>query len=194
MVGCSGDEFTSILRALGFRLERRKIEGGNGADAIPAKAEAAPDKSPHTEAPLAEAAPAAATAAEPAPAETETPTAETSDAVAEAPRDAVAEPAFDEIWRPGKRRDPHRPQHARGKARKPAEAGDRSPRQGKGHKKAKGNERDQAKGQDRDRQTRQGRDRQGQPKRERMLPEHSPFAALKDLRDSLAARSRPEKS
>jgi len=77
---------------------------------------------------------------------------------------------------------------------RPAEAGDRPPRHGKGHKKAKGNERGQAKGQDRDGQARQGRDRQGQPKRERMLPEHSPFAALKDLRDSLAARSRPEKS
>jgi len=191
MVGCSGDEFTSILRALGFRLERRKIEGEPGAGAIPATAEAAPAE---TETSLAETAEAAAT--EPAPAALETPAAEAADAVAEASKDTAPapEPAFDEIWRPGKRRDTQRPQHARGKGRKPAEAGDRPPRHGKSHKKAKGNERGQAKGQDRDRQARQGRDPQGQPKRERMLPEHSPFAALKDLRDSLAARSRPEKS
>jgi ATP-dependent RNA helicase SUPV3L1/SUV3 len=170
MVGCSGDEFASILRALGFRLERKKIEAGNGA-AAPAPAETA--------------------SAEPAAAE----------AAGEEPQDAVAaaEPAFDEIWRPGKRRDSHRPQHHRSKGRKPAEAGaDRAPRHGKGHQKG-GPERGQGKGKSRQGQKRQGQDRQHQdrqhqPERERMLPEHSPFAALKDLRDSLAARGRPERS
>lgn len=169
MVGCSGEEFASILRALGFRLERRKIEAVNG-DATAASVAAPPAETEATET-------AAATDPDPA-----------------------SEPVFDEIWRPGKRRDAHRPQRNRGRGqgqgqgqgqgRKPAEAeGKRPPRHGKSNKKGSGHGRGHGKAQDRKDQA-----RTSQPKRERMLPEHSPFAALKELRDSLAARGRPERN
>jgi ATP-dependent RNA helicase SUPV3L1/SUV3 len=164
MVGCSGDEFASILRSLGFRLERRKIDGGNGA-AIPGLAE-----------------PGAAEASS-AQADNATPESDAMAAVAQ--EGSSPEPVFDEIWRPSKRRDTHRPKQDGRKTRKTSDANaSRPPRNGKGHKKAKGQERGQAK----------GNDRQHQPKREPMRPEHSPFAALKELRDSLAARGRPERS
>ena len=180
MVGCSGEEFASILRALGFRLERKKIEGGDDA---PTPGMAEPDAtepaSVQTETPAVEAAPPPAEATD------------ATDAVAQSDASSASEPAFDEVWRPGKRRDTHRPQQRRGSERKPAEANAKSPppRHGKGQRKGSGHERGQGKG-----QNRQGQDRQHQPKREQMRPEHSPFAALKDLRDSLAARGRPERS
>ncbi len=70
MVGCSGEEFASILKALGFRRERRKL----------------------TPEPSAAEAPAAALEGETAKSE-----------VAEAAPPATE--AFEEIWRPGKRKD-----------------------------------------------------------------------------------------
>lgn len=159
MVGCSGDEFASILRALGFRLERRKLEGGNGATPPNQGADASGDSA----------------AAEAAP--------QTEEAEA-------AEPAFDEIWRPGKRKEASRPPRARGaKGSKPADAAPKRPRR---HGKGQGG---QGKGQDRgqDRGQARGRDRQRHAQPDHVL-EHSPFAALKELRDSLAARGRTKES
>ena len=167
MVGCSGDEFGSILRALGFRLERRKREGGNGV--------AAP-------APAAEAAEAMPTAAP------STEDAASAEATAQAEEAVSSEPVFDEIWRPSRRKETHRPPHAkqRGPHAKQADAsGKRPPRHGKGQARARG------KGQDRGQA--RAHDRQLQAKPER-VSENSPFAALKELRDSLAARSRSEQS
>ncbi|MGH6736798.1 MAG: helicase-related protein [Methyloceanibacter sp.] len=139
MVGCSGDEFASILRALGFRLERRRLEGGNGAGR---------------------------------PAET---MAQAAGAGDEAVSDEVeppqaSEPAFDEIWRPGRRKEAR---HANRPNAKPAHK-DRP-------KSAKRPPRAQNQG-------------KGQTRRDRAdtVSEHSPFAALKELRDALAARRRPE--
>jgi ATP-dependent RNA helicase SUPV3L1/SUV3 len=116
VVGCSGEDFASILRALGFRLERRNLDG-NGAVA---------------------------------------------------PNDgaAPAEPVMDEIWRPGKRKEARNARHA---GRKP-------PRK---DLKAK----------------REQRRTPVKPKRERTPAiEHSPFAALKELRDTLVARGRTGRS
>ncbi len=165
MVGCSGEDFASILRALGFRLERRKVGGGNGA-AESAKAE-------HVI--------AASDAPEDAPAEPPQDE-QGSEAATQIGAAGTLEPAFDEIWRPGKRRE-SRPQRGGRAAQKPGEA-KHPPRRGKNHGKSRQEDRGQTKPQD----------RQYQPKRERPAPEHSPFAALKDLRDSLAARGRPERS
>jgi ATP-dependent RNA helicase SUPV3L1/SUV3 len=133
MVGCSGEEFASILKALGFRRERRKLtpEPLAAAEAAAAPPEGEPAKSE---------------AVETAPPETE---------------------AFEEIWRPGKRKDAH---HAkRGKDQRAREA---RPQGGK----------------------RERHRPQAQPKRERpVCVEHSPFAALKELRQTLVAR-RQERS
>ena len=68
VVGCSGEEFGSILKALGFRRERRKLAPVAGAEAL-----------------------------SPMPSEAE---AVQAASIADAPAES-----FDEIWRPGKRRD-----------------------------------------------------------------------------------------
>jgi ATP-dependent RNA helicase SUPV3L1/SUV3 len=117
VVGCSGEDFTSILKALGFKRERRNNEGKKAAD---------------------------------------TP-----------PNPIAVEAEIDEIWRPAKRR----------KAR--PEARD-------GHKPRK------------DQKKPNQMNRRKQPpamnaKREQpRTVEHSPFAALKDLREALIAKNRAE--
>ena len=122
VVGCSGEEFASILKALGFRRERRRLDGGNGHDASPPEGEAAP-----------------------------------------------AEPVFDEIWRPGKGKTARRPAHAA--KRKPERQA--RPAHAKPHR---------------------TQPKPARPKHERPVNEHSPFAALKELRDSLIARGRSKGS
>src|SRR6188472_342175 len=79
VVGCSGEEFASILKALGFRRERHKI--------VPASV----------------------------PAAISLPEAEASGGQAAEAADPAIE-RFDEVWRPGKRKEMHR---VKGAARKP---------------------------------------------------------------------------
>jgi ATP-dependent RNA helicase SUPV3L1/SUV3 len=123
VVGCSGEEFASILKALGFRRERLRLDGGNGHGASLAESEAAP-----------------------------------------------AEPVFDEIWRPGKGKTERRP--VRVPKRKPERP--TRPTEARPH---------------------QARPKPQRAKRERpTVNENSPFAALKELRDSLIARERSESS
>jgi ATP-dependent RNA helicase SUPV3L1/SUV3 len=114
VVGCSGDEFASILKALGFRLERRRL---------------APPPEPQAQTPDAP------------PAQAE---------------------LFDEIWRPGKRKEARHDKRASHKPR----AGQR------------------AKPQRGERQKPQAYE--APP--ERKTVEHSPFAALEALRGRLTAR------
>jgi ATP-dependent RNA helicase SUPV3L1/SUV3 len=142
MVGCSGEEFASILRALGFRLERRRPEDGKAGNR-PAEAAAQ----------TAEALSQGGAANEAAPPES-------------------AEIAFDEIWRPGKRKEAHRANRGARTGAKPAR-----------------NDRAKA-------ATRQPHRSQEKPKRDRAsaAAEHSPFAALKELRETLVARRRSEQN
>jgi ATP-dependent RNA helicase SUPV3L1/SUV3 len=123
VVGCSGEEFASILKALGFKRERRPlVSAGETAAQSASGAVAAP---------------------------------------------SVDTQAFDEIWRPSKRKD----------ARHDKRAG-RRPRR-------------EARGQGPKRQEQRAAQ---QPRAERQRPaEHSPFAALEVLKGRLAARQ-PEKS
>ncbi len=135
MVGCSGEEFASILKALGFRRERRKLMPERGKEPAPALASDAP----------------AGVASETVAA------------------DPAAE-AVDEIWRPGKRKETR-------------------------HHVKRTSERDQKRREPRPQGAKPERHRpQAQPKRERTSSvEHSPFAALKELRQTLVAR-RQERS
>lgn len=201
MVGCSGEEFASILRSLGFRLERRKRETANGtAEPVEtAKAETAETETPKTGTAETETPEPvlAATAESPSPESASEEAASTEPAAGPA---KAAEPEFDEIWRPGKRKDPHRARQG-GRASKERKDGaghaKRPPHQseaksGKPQGKRKGKGRGPAKphhGKGKG----QGQRQDHRPKREPMKPEHSPFAALKDLRDSLT-RERPEQS
>jgi ATP-dependent RNA helicase SUPV3L1/SUV3 len=127
VVGCSGEDFASILKALGFRRERRKLT--------------------QTDAPVVEIVETTNVSGEP---------------------EAPAPIAFDEIWRPGRRKDAREPRAA-----------------------------DQAKGKPRRRERQSRTPRHCQPmsrleRKERpRTPDSSPFAVLAELRRNLAAR-RPE--
>jgi ATP-dependent RNA helicase SUPV3L1/SUV3 len=125
VVGCSGEDFASILKALGFRRERRPLA-------------VTPEAMLQT----------VLSAAEPP---------------VSGPKEAPVE-AFDEIWRPGKRKDP--PQHGRrpGAKAKHEARGQRSKRQG---------QRPQA--------------QRPRPERKRAI-EHSPFAVLEALKGRLTSR------
>jgi ATP-dependent RNA helicase SUPV3L1/SUV3 len=130
VVGCSGEDFASILKALGFRRERKAMSAGSPAATSASPSGEALDASEGTAPPTV---------------------------------------AFEEIWRPGKRKD----------ARLPCAE------QVKGQRKG------------RERWAQAPRQRGQQPPRlerkERRAPDSSPFAVLAELRRNLAAR-RPEGS
>jgi ATP-dependent RNA helicase SUPV3L1/SUV3 len=132
VVGCSGEEFASIVKALGFRRERRKLAPAAGAEpAIAAPGEGQADQA----------------------------------AVSQEAQPEV----FEEIWRPGKRKEA------------------RHHEERTGHKPQRG---ERARAPKRERQRPQVH--QARPERKRPV-EHSPFAALEALRGRLAARQ-PEGS
>jgi ATP-dependent RNA helicase SUPV3L1/SUV3 len=177
MVGCSGDEFASILRSLGFRLERKRLEAGEGA-AKPADTPA-PEAVTETEKPKVEETPAEA-----APADE---TKALSDA-------ASAEPEFDEIWRPGRRKEPHRA--ARSGPKPQRKERDKKPdkERSKSSQRQPRRNQSQGKGQSQRQALEHAEQRKANRAREEAAAENSPFAALKDLRKTLAARGRSEQS
>jgi ATP-dependent RNA helicase SUPV3L1/SUV3 len=127
LTGASGEDFASILRALGYRMERRLKPVEAPPPEAPAEAVAEAEATPETpaETPLAEsvAEPQAEPAAEAAPAPeaiaVETPAEPAPEAApAETPAEPAKaeEPAFYEVWRPAGRseqRRPHRPRRPR---------------------------------------------------------------------------------
>ncbi len=119
LTGASGEDFASILRSLGYRMDRKPKPGEAAAvpaaeGAIPATEAVAADAQP-AEVPAAEATVIPEQPAEPAaekPAEAATETA----AAGEQKAEAAAKPADDgmiEVWRPGGRSDHKRPRHRR---------------------------------------------------------------------------------
>ncbi len=139
LVGCSGEDFASILKGLGYRMEKRPAPPPKPAEPAPAAAEATPEASAETPTEGAEDAALSVetveeavaadavveTASEPAPAAeeaaaapveeapaTETPAedAVAAEATEGAAAEATAEPALVEVWRPGGRMDGERPQ------------------------------------------------------------------------------------
>jgi ATP-dependent RNA helicase SUPV3L1/SUV3 len=124
LVGCAGEDFANILRALGYRMERRPTPLPEAKPEIAPAATPLPDETvavAATEAPqaipvTAEPLPDAASAAAPIQPEPAVETA--AEALSEAtlqPTEAVhaaagsSEPAMIEIWRPGRPRDERRP-------------------------------------------------------------------------------------
>jgi ATP-dependent RNA helicase SUPV3L1/SUV3 len=143
LTGASGEDFSSILRSLGYRMDRKPKPAAPAAEAAPSSALlvepelAAPSPEADVQMPAEQAAePQQADAPEPAePATGEAIAAsavETShDAAATEAAPAAAEPAFIEVWRPAGRSDrrPHRPRRARAAqaaapTATPAEAGE----------------------------------------------------------------------
>src|SRR5690606_2999301 len=118
LLGCSGEDFASILSSLGYRLRRTPkvaapVEAVAATDAAPAE-EAVSTEAPAAEAVaedapvVAEAAPETVVAEEAAPAAEEAAPATDASAEVEA---ASAEPEFDEIWFPGGRRQNEQRRH-----------------------------------------------------------------------------------
>ena len=121
LLGCSPDELGGVLKALGFRLDRRPIKPAPVAP-VPAPAEAVPAPEaastdvPTPVAPVAESpAPETIVAVaepEPAPVAEEAPPAVDAPPTTEAaPAEAVAEVKYEDIWRPRRhQRSEHRPE------------------------------------------------------------------------------------
>jgi len=130
VVGCSGEEFASILKALGFRRERRRLALPPGAQSEAPAANAAPGQEPETQ--------------------------------------EGQEEAFDEVWRPGKRKEARHDKRASHKPRREERA--RAPRHERQRPLA----------------------HRAEPERKTAV-EHSPFAALEALRGRLTTRQ-PEGS
>jgi len=177
MVGCSGDEFASILRSLGFRLERKRLEAGEGC-AKPADTPALKAVT-ETEKPKVEETPAEAARADETKAFSDS---------------APAEPEFDEIWRPGRRKEPHRAARSGPKPQRK----EREKKPGKERSKSSQRQprRNQSQGKSQSQRQTQEHAEQRKAKRARdeAAAENSPFAALKDIRKTLAARGRSEQS
>jgi ATP-dependent RNA helicase SUPV3L1/SUV3 len=98
LLGCAGEDFGSVLRALGYRVDRKPVDAefgsapsGNG----PASQVAEPDGAEETLAPAAESEPVVSEIAQAAE------TVDASEVVTE-PAVEPSEPKFIEIWRPGR--------------------------------------------------------------------------------------------
>ena len=102
LLGCSPDELSGVLKALGFRLDRRRISTSSATPVVEAVASSAPV--------------AATEAADGRPAETIAEAAPVSATLAEPPAAPVAEvEVFEEIWRP---RRHARPEHRKSAPRR----------------------------------------------------------------------------
>ncbi len=132
LLGCSGDDFSSVLQSLGYRVERRPVPPPAAPETgatEPQTADAAPETASPETAPEAATTEASASAEEPAPAEapaaTEEPGVEAAAEAQPAPAaeaSATAEPAFIEVWRPGRPVREHAPRRPRRQERTAANA------------------------------------------------------------------------
>ncbi|MCB9992051.1 MAG: helicase, partial [Hyphomicrobiaceae bacterium] len=159
LLGCAGDDFASILKSLGYRLDRRPLP-----DAPKPEEGAAPAEAETT---LANEAPAEATPVEHPDLATVSETAEPA---------APEAPKFDEVWFPPRRKPAHEERHAR------PQKGHDKPRheEGEGHGRNKGKRRPDRK-QHKERPERP--QNQKTERREKPFDPDSPFAALAALRE-----------
>lgn len=183
LVGCSGDEFASLLRGLGYRSQVEKI-------VPPTPAAEAPAETATTDAAPAEEATEAAEAAEPVNEEAAPEEAAMAEATAEtAPAEATAipgEPVEMEIWRPSRRRHGEAPHRKPRRDRQQAEGGKPGQKPHRSQQKPQGGKRQRHDPRD------GGRDgmRHGAPhgghqrkQKEREPDPDSPFAALAVLKE-----------
>ena len=112
ILGCSPEELGKVLKALGFRLDRRPVKAASKEQDLPA----VPEQSASPDAPAPEAETETQAREEPAALEFETAAPPHADAVAatDAVPPAPSEIQFEEVWRP---RRHHREGHERGEGR-----------------------------------------------------------------------------
>ncbi|HLL27875.1 MAG TPA: helicase-related protein [Xanthobacteraceae bacterium] len=216
LAGCAGEDFSAILRALGYRMERRpapppeqKPEPATNGASAPEAGEIPAAETPSIEPAVsevdepAESPPEAANPAqEPVPPETTA--ADETQAPAPPAAEATSEPAMIEVWRPGRPKSEHRPNKRPHHARKahaaippqpaasPApEAVEPAPAQAKP---AEGGKRERPRrGRHPERDSRRNeRPRAPHRERERPIDPNSPFAALLELKARLEAAQKNE--
>jgi ATP-dependent RNA helicase SUPV3L1/SUV3 len=123
ILGCSADELGNVLKALGFRLERRPIPAAVVAKAADASVDVSTEAAADV---VSEAAPVAVPVDRPVVAEAET---AVETAVEIEPATAPVEEKFEDIWRPRRHQRPERherPERRERNAERPK--GDRPPR------------------------------------------------------------------
>ncbi len=133
LAGCAGEDFAAILRALGYRMDRRPAPPPEPVtEAAPAASSetvvASADSTEVVETPATETAPSIA--AEPTPIAEEPATEKPSEPAAEAKvasASATQEPALIEVWRPGRPQSERRSQHRERHARRPQKKQDQLP-------------------------------------------------------------------
>jgi ATP-dependent RNA helicase SUPV3L1/SUV3 len=191
LVGCSGEDFTDILKSLGFRLERRKLppapppvpEATSEAGEAPAPEEAAGEQT--VTPPAAEPSPAPATET---PAEIEAPAAEAVPAEPSAGDNLAAgegdpaEPLVLEVWWP----------QGTGPFRRREERSRHKSRPQRGAKADSGHDQRPPRGRDKDHRRPPRKERERGPVKddEPRIDKDSPFAVLGQLRSELTARAR----
>ncbi|MDX5594786.1 helicase-related protein [Pseudovibrio sp. SPO723] len=203
LLGCAGEDFSSILKSLGYRLETKEVQQPvvKKAEEAPAEATGEVEASAETtadvpaesaDAPSQEAEPAAE--ATPAEATNDTPIeAAPSEEAAETDGEPEMETVTIEIWRPG-RADRRRQGGDRNRPRR--QHGDNQNRQSEGERKGgprNNNKRHNAKGKGRDggghkgggKPNRTGNAGRPQPQRDKPLDPNSPFAALLSLKENM---------
>lgn len=173
LLGCAGEDFSEILKSLGYRVETKEIDN----PAFGAKAESSSEETSAAEAP-AEASTEEAPAE--APAEEVVAEAALAEVVAEAPAEAgeaaeIPEKLVIEIWRPG--RSDRRP---RGRQQESRRGGDN--RKG-GHKHGGGDRKKGGKGPQKSFSSGPRNDRG--PKKDKPIDPDSPFAALMALKSGM---------
>jgi ATP-dependent RNA helicase SUPV3L1/SUV3 len=199
LLGCSGEDFASVLRSLGYRLDRQEAAPAGQSEVAAPATEKPPGEAPAQSAPAGtdnDFEPSAATgdAPEDARVAPANPTAEPADAAMEptaaAPASAV-EPAYVEVWRVGRRPRPDAKRNAaNGDNRRPKRRPDKRKRGSNSHAGGPAADAQQVSGR------RVGRDpatprpaSHHKPQRpERAVDPDSPFAALAALKDELEGR------
>jgi ATP-dependent RNA helicase SUPV3L1/SUV3 len=174
LVGCSGDEFSSILKSLGFSAQRRKVE------AVEPVAGATEDSHPE---PAAETVEAEAAASEAPTAEAEAAEPAEEPALASEPEQVQeAEPQFIEVWWP-KDTGPFRHQKQAHRQFRHQKQAHRQARGGKPGGKGKPRDANAA-----NKPRRSNGSRPAKPHKEREADPNSPFAVLGQLKQDLGRK------
>ena len=193
LVGCAGEDFASILKALGYRMDRRPAPVETKPTETSTEATPAESVAPE---PAADAAtPPAAIAADPAMLEVHSiVTGSKIQAAPEgaAPAAAATEPAMIEVWRPGRPRTERKPERKRTPHTDEAKPADGAPQEGApATKERPRHDRREKRGKDRNKDRGPRKDAapfKPRPERkEKPMDPNSPFASLLALKERMEA-------
>jgi ATP-dependent RNA helicase SUPV3L1/SUV3 len=190
LVGCAGEDFASILKALGYRMDRRPAPAEKPEEQ---KTEAAAD-APAAETTEAQADPAPAPEITEAPATAEAPALTEAEASAPADAASAAEVPMIEVWRPGRPREQRKPERKRTPRKEATKADGATPKEGASADERPRHERREKRGKDRNKDRRKDYGKRDNAnfkprpeRREKPIDPNSPFASLMALKERLEA-------